>query len=58
MATGKPPASAPPELGRDVPYIDNEQMLVHCNGDAASDAMIDAVAKAAAKYGSNVRLID
>ena len=35
----------------DAAYKDNIQILVHCNGDAAADQMIESVRKAQAKYG-------
>lgn len=36
-------------------FQNNWQVLAHCNGDAASDAFIDAVAKAEGKYGKGDR---
>ena len=36
-------------------YQNHWQLLVHCNGDAAGDALIDAVSKAVAKYGKDDR---
>ncbi|WP_036498054.1 amidohydrolase [Nitrosococcus oceani] len=36
-------------------YQKNWQLLVHCNGDAAAEAMIDAVAVASEKYGKDDR---
>ncbi len=35
----------------DAAYRDDIQILVHCNGDAAAQQMIDAVRKAQARYG-------
>lgn len=39
----------------DLAFERNWQIITHANGDAASDALIDAVAKAAAKYGNDNR---
>lgn len=39
----------------DLAFEHNWQVLTHTNGDAASDALIDAVAKAEAKYGKGDR---
>lgn len=36
-------------------FQNNWQVLAHCNGDAASDAFIEAVAKAEGKYGKGDR---
>ena len=36
-------------------FENNWQVLVHCNGDAASEAMIDAMGKAAEKFGNGDR---
>ncbi|WP_290582537.1 amidohydrolase [Ketobacter sp.] len=39
----------------DMAFESNWQLLVHCNGDAASEAMIDAMGKAAEKFGNEDR---
>jgi predicted amidohydrolase YtcJ len=39
----------------DLAFERNWQILTHTNGDAASDALIDAISKAAAKYGKKDR---
>lgn len=39
----------------DLAFQNNWQLLTHCNGDAAADALIGAVAKAEAKYGKGDR---
>ena len=39
----------------DLAFKNNWQLLVHCNGDAAADAMIEAVAVAGAHYGNHDR---
>ncbi len=39
----------------DLAFENNWQILAHCNGDAAADAFIDAVAGAAVKYGKGDR---
>ena len=38
-----------------VAFENNWQLLVHCNGDAAADAMIESVAVAGAHYGNHDR---
>lgn len=49
------PQAADREALFNLAFANHWQMLVHCNGDAASDAMIDAVDKAEAKYGKDHR---
>jgi len=39
----------------DLAFQNNWQLLTHCNGDAASDALVDAVTHAEAKYGKGDR---
>ena len=39
----------------DLAFENNWQLLTHCNGDAAAEALIDAVASAEAKYGKGDR---
>lgn len=43
------------QVGTSLAFRNRWQALVHCNGDAAADALIDAVAKAEAKYGKDDR---
>ncbi len=38
-------------------YVNNRQVLAHCNGDAAIDRYLDAIEKAVAKYGLKDRRI-
>jgi predicted amidohydrolase YtcJ len=54
---GYPAIPDPAERQRlvDLAFANHWQLLVHCNGDAASDAMITAVRAAEAKYGKDDR---
>ena len=54
---GYPAIPDPAERQRlvDLAFANHWQLLVHCNGDAAADAMIAAVRAAEAKYGKDDR---
>jgi len=54
---GYPAIAEAPERQRlvDLAFESNWQLLTHCNGDAASDALIEAVANAEAKFGKGDR---
>jgi predicted amidohydrolase YtcJ len=54
---GYPAIADPEERQRlfDLAFENNWQMLVHCNGDAASDAMIAAITKSEERFGRRDR---
>ncbi len=54
---GYPAIPDPSERQRlvDLAFENHWQLLTHCNGDAAADALIDAIAKAEEQYGKDDR---